>query len=76
VNTINIQLPESLDRAARELAMRDNVSLEQFIILAVAEKISALLTEGYLAQRAARATRAKFDAAMAQVPDVEPPDAD
>ena len=46
--------------------------MNQLITLALAEKISALATEDYLAQRAARGNREKFLAAMAQVPDVAP----
>jgi len=46
------------------------------VATAVAEKISALETEDYLAQRAARASRAKFQAALAQVPDREPDEPD
>jgi hypothetical protein len=38
----------------------------------IAEKLSALATEDYLSQRAKRGSRAKFEAALAKVPDVEP----
>lgn len=48
--------------------------MNQFITLALAEKVSALATESYLEQRAARGDRAKFEAAIARVADVEPPD--
>ena len=53
-------------------AKRDHVSINQFVATAVAEKISALETEDYLAQRAARGSRKSFEAALAQVPDREP----
>jgi hypothetical protein len=56
----------------RELAQQENVSINQFITLALAEKISALLTEEYLAERAARGSRDKFERAMGRVPDTEP----
>ena len=35
--------------------------MKQFIALAVAEKVSALMTVDYLAQRAQRGSREKFD---------------
>jgi len=44
----------------------------QLITLALAEKISALLTEDYLQERAARGDINKFERAMAKVADVEP----
>ena len=50
---------------------RENVSMNQFITLALAEKISALMTEEYLAERAGRGSRDKFERAMRNVADVE-----
>jgi hypothetical protein len=61
---------------AREIAGKDHISLNQFIASAVAEKISALTTETYLAQRAARGSIDTFHAALAKVPDAEPEEFD
>ena len=38
--------------------------------------MSALLTEQYLQERAAKASRDKYEAALAEVPDVEPEEYD
>ena len=57
MSTISLRLPESLHATARNLAEREEISLNQFITLALAEKISALMTEEYLQQRAARGNR-------------------
>jgi hypothetical protein len=38
--------------------------------------MSALMTEDYLKERARRGSRAKYEAALAQVPDVEPDEYD
>jgi len=46
--------------------------MNQFIASAVAEKVSALATEQYLNERAARGSSEKFRAALAQVPPAEP----
>ena len=40
--------------------------------LAPAETMSALMTEEYLAERARRGDRARYEAALAEAPDVEP----
>ena len=72
MSTISLRLPDSLHDQVRELAKQENVSINQFITLALAEKISALVTEDYLAERASRGSRDKFEQAMAQVADVEP----
>jgi hypothetical protein len=45
----------SLLEEARKLAEAEGVALNQLINLAVAEKVSALRTESYIAERAARA---------------------
>lgn len=76
MSAINLRLPDSLHDKLRELADKENISMNQFITLAVAEKIAALTTEDYLKTRAARGSRESFDAALAAVPDVEPDERD
>jgi hypothetical protein len=76
MSTLSLRLPESLHKGVRELANKEGISINQFIATAVAEKMAALMTEDYLAERARRASRAKYEAALAQVPDVEPEDYD
>ena len=72
MSTISLRLPESLHNKLRELAQQENVSMNQFITLALAEKLSALATETYIQERAARGDREKFERAMAKVADIEP----
>ena len=69
---LSLRLSESLHQAAREVAQQDGVSINQFISSAVAEKIAALKTVEYLAERAQGADESDWDAILAQVPDVEP----
>ena len=68
MSTLSVRLPDSLHNMARELAKRDNVSINQMIASALGEKISALATEEYLEARAARGSLRKFKKAMAKVP--------
>ncbi len=76
MSTISLRLPESLHRKARELAKSEDVSINQLITTALAEKMSALMTVDYLQERAARGDRGRFERAMAKVPDVEPDERD
>lgn len=76
MSAISLRLPESLHETARKVAKREKVSVNQLITLALAEKISALMTEDYLEERARRGDRAKFVQAMAKVADVEPAEYD
>jgi HicB family len=50
-----LRLQPSLLEEARKLAETEGVALNQFINVAVAEKLSALRTESYFSERAARA---------------------
>ena len=72
MSALSLRLPNSLHERARELARREGVSINQLVSAALAEKMSALLTEEYLETRARRGSRARYLAALAQVPDVEP----
>ncbi len=54
MSTISLRLPESLHRSVRELARKEDVSINQLITTALAEKLSALMTVEYLAERAKR----------------------
>ena len=76
MSTISLRLPDSLHERIRKLAKKDRISINQFTASALAEKISALETEDYLSQSARRASRAKFDRALTNVPDVEPENRD
>jgi hypothetical protein len=76
VARVSVRLPDSLHRGVKELAQREGVSMNQLIATAVAEKLSALRTEDYLAERAARGSRERFEAVLAKVPDVEPEERD
>jgi hypothetical protein len=71
MSTMSLRLPESLHRRLREFAEKDDVSINQLITTAVAEKLAALSTLEYLDARAHRGRRKKFEAALARVPDVE-----
>jgi hypothetical protein len=76
MSTISLRLPDSLHKQVRKLAEKENVSINQLITVALAEKLSALMTEEYLEERAKRGSRKKFQRAMAKVPKVEPKDYD
>ncbi|MFN6240360.1 MAG: toxin-antitoxin system HicB family antitoxin, partial [Microcystis sp.] len=47
------------------------ISIDQFISTAIAEKLSALMTENYLIERSKKGSREKYQAILTKVPDVE-----
>jgi hypothetical protein len=72
MSTLSLRLPESLHKRVRDLAQQEGISINQFISIAVAEKMAALLTVEHLEERAKRSSREKFLAVLAKVPDVPP----
>jgi hypothetical protein len=69
---MNIKVPDSLLKQAQAMAEKEDMTLEQFINSALAEKMAAWMTVEYLKQRAAHGSREKFEQAMNKVPDSEP----
>jgi len=67
MSTISIRLPESLHKKARDLAKKENTSINQLVSSALAEKISAIMAEEYIANRAKRANKTKFKKALKKV---------
>jgi hypothetical protein len=55
VSNFALRLPPSLMEDVKAIAAADAVSVNQFIVQAVAERAAMLRDRGYLAQRAARA---------------------
>lgn len=53
-NNVALRLQESLLEEAKRVAEAEGVALNQFINVAVAEKLSALRTEDYFQERAKR----------------------
>ena len=74
MTALSLRLPQSLHQKVSELAEREGISINQLISSAVAEKMSALMTEDYLEARAARGSRQKFETVLAKIAAV-PPDA-
>jgi hypothetical protein len=80
MTTLQIQLSESLLAKVRDVAARENVSLDEFAATALTERVEAAVQLEHFQQRAARGSRDKFLHAMSKVPhgppippDVPPP---
>jgi len=71
-STYPLRLPKSLKAELAKIAKRDGTSINQFIAIAVAEKISALETEKFFAERAKQANMEEFRAILFR-PGGEPP---
>lgn len=76
MSSIRLRLSESLHKGVREAAKKEGVSINQLINTALAEKLSALMTEEYLVERSRRGSRKKFERAMSKIKDIEPDEED
>ena len=59
-----LRLPLSLKAAVERLSKQDGTSINQFVVMAVAEKVSALERAGFFAEQKSRADRRAFDQIM------------
>lgn len=76
MNVLSLRLPKTMYNQLRAAAKAEGISMNQFIMLAVAEKIATLNTMNYLEERAKRGSREKFLAVLEKAPDVEPEEYD
>ena len=72
MSALSLRLPHSLHERVRDLARREGISINQFVATALAEKLSALLTQEYLEARGKRGRRSRYLDALGKVPAGEP----
>jgi hypothetical protein len=60
VATFPLRLPVSLKAALETISDRDGTSINQFLVVAAAEKIAAMQTEEFFLERRNRADREAF----------------
>lgn len=68
MTALTVRLPNSVHDKVRELAKRDEISVNQFIAAAVSEKMASVMTLDYLKLEAAKGSRSDFDRFMNLVP--------
>ena len=76
MSTFALRLPDSLYAHARKLAEQDQASLNQFITVAVAEKVSALNAAAFFAERAGAANPIDLATFLSKVLDRSPLEGD
>jgi len=76
MSALSLRLPKSLHEQLRELAKEDGISINQFVMLAVAEKVASISTIEYLQKRAKRGNREKLLAVLDKAPNIEPEESD
>lgn len=59
-STFPLRLPKSMKSAAEKLAQDEGISMNQFVATAVAEKLAAMSTASFFAERKSRANLKAF----------------
>lgn len=70
MTALTIRLPNSVHQKIKELAERDEISVNQFIASAAAEKMASVMTLDYLKVEATKGKRKDFKKFLSMVPDV------
>ena len=67
MSAINVRLPESLHKKLRQLTTQDAVSMNQFIVSAIAEKVAVYHAEEYLQARSERGKKGTSNGSLKAV---------
>ena len=69
LKTLSVYLPDSLEELEKKVSQSHQVTVDQFIASAVAEKLAAWGAEGYLGDRALKGTRERARGVLGKVGD-------
>lgn len=72
LSTYPLRLPRSIRAGVDRFSQQDGVSVNQFVSIAVAEKLAMLQAQVYFAERSARADLDAFDKLMQRSTGVAP----
>lgn len=72
MSTISVTLPDNLKQSIEEQARRENLSTDEFIALALSEKVKHVDELQYLQMRAAKGSRDALLKLLKKAPDVPP----
>ena len=64
LSTYPLRLPRSIRAGVERFSKQDGISINQFVSIAVAEKLAMIQAQAYFTERNARADMAAFDQLM------------
>jgi len=64
LSTYPLRLPRSIRAGVERMSKEDGISINQFVSIAVAEKLAMIQAQAYFAERSARADLVAFDKLM------------
>jgi hypothetical protein len=72
MSAISLRLPNSIHSRVRHLAKYDGVSVNQFITVALTEKLSVMNAAEYFEEKAKKGSREKYEKVLSKVSKREP----
>ena len=69
---VALRLPDSLGMSLKEFSKHENISMNQFIATAIAEKLSTLKTYDYLKEKSDKGSSEHLLSMLGKVSDREP----
>ncbi len=75
-NIVNVKISDFLYKQTEALAVKENMSLEQLVSIALSAQVSAWMTKDYIEEKAKRGSWNKFQQVLTKVPDIEPEEYD
>lgn len=69
MTALTVRLPNSVHQKIKELAEREDISVNQFIASAAAEKMASIMTLDYLRLEASKGNRNDFTHYLSMAPD-------
>ena len=69
MTALTVRLPNSVHQKIKELALREGISVNQFIACAVSERMASVLTLDFLKAEAAKGSHSDFADYLIKVPD-------
>jgi len=71
MQTMSLRMPDYLKSAVQDVCQGEKISLNQFIVNALSEKVSALQTVDIIEQKAKKASKKDFLEALSHIPSNE-----
>ena len=72
MKTMSLRMPSYLKSAINDICQNEKISLNQFILNALSEKVSALQTVDIIEKKAKQASKKDFLDALSQIPNNKP----
>lgn len=71
MSTLSVRFPDSVHNAVKTYAREDDISINQFVISAVIEKLTALDTEKYIETRGQKGSKEKYLNVLKKAPHIQ-----